>query len=1561
MKKIINVLLCITLLFATVMQTVRVFAEEVPNIASVSTRLYTLDDQTKFDTGSTATVYVSATGSSETTDSPYSLVYLDKTKFNQPNSENVSTAEGLSSVEITENETHYIIRLNYTLLAAGASISVPFNAILTNRAWYKGEKSTIKTELYSKNNVLLSEDSSVTLEANTRVYYVFIAGEKYPSSGLFDVFDKDTDETHTKLSSDYIDTMRVSVSGDFYSKTLGDSRSTKIEISVPEHVIFDPTLPNNREWTYNSETKTVSMIVPTISKDEYKHVDFKYSNDFTIGDKVVYNVTRQFVNEKGVVVDDGRQVNSTDRTHQYIATNSAGIIQKQALDRKIATGDKDVRVFDEDNFQTFEWDIAWGFKDQLDGQDSSNLRVVFKSIEDSPHENILAFKGYKYVLHYKDHYDESTIAALSANKLIGILPDGTEEVIATNIKPTEATGNDAFRNYVGAKYSTIPFQEIPVKEYKTVKLVFDKEVSIPYYRQTQIHLQYQTQLTKAGHELVKTTLRERLEKGSTDPYPVINKFSSTSSVGNGNSPITDEKNKIYLVGNSANISVFENILLINGTSRSTAALVGDTVRPLTRFKIAQNRTIQSNMMEQGKVIFLVPEGLEFQEFSVFDDERLKVDTENYDIIYNYKNTGKTAYIFPVTLTQTEKDETLYMYMGPIFKATRELAEGSNSIETYLSWTNNERNGEEAWYLGSNPDELDTNDNGKTDDKIVKATNKFSFAPPKELIITKTVKLPEETQYTSGANVDGTGTANYKVSLINVLDNPVSNISIIDVLPKLDDLQTVANQDGDYLPRETEFPVTLNGPIVATENYDVYYSTDTPKQTLSENARSTWLSADQVSDFSKVTMFKAVMKQGYMLNSGNTDSLTFDVAVPSTVSVTDKQKAVNTAAYYYGNDITSAVESKRAILLFNEYTVRGTIFDDVNKDGIYNGGDTLVPERKVTLYSVSQDGTEKEIAATKTNSNGQYTFEDVVELRGNYKVKVTLEDEETVATLVPSTDNIIGTDINDRAENSFTLSPTQKVKVVNAGLVIPKRSTVTVNHVFIGNEEKNSTETKTDIIGKTYEFSPRTDVEGYELIKTEGQPKGEYVETASVVTFTYASKKTSVTVTKTWEDSNNQDGKRPETVTVVLSKKIDGKSTEVIRKELTIANQTDDNTWQYTFEELPLYEKSTKVEYTVDEELSGDIYTKFVNGYTITNTHKPEMIDIVGKKVWNDANNQDGKRPETITVRLLADGTLVSEQVIRQSDTPNEWSFTFQNQPKYKAGQEIVYTVEEVSVDGYATDITKYVITNTHTPEVKDIQGKKVWDDANNQDGKRPESITLELMNGDKVVQKQIVKAPEDNTTASEWGYQFKELPVYENGQEIAYSVREVPVKDYEATYETSVDGEITITNTHIPETIDVIGKKVWKDYDNVFNKRPESITINLKRGDKVIDTQVVKAPETEEKVNEWSYTFKDLPKYENGQEIVYSVSEEEVKGYKTEIEDYVITNTYVYVRIPDKSDEPSTPESDKETTSSNNHEMNATNQSLPKTGTDTSVSMFVAGIGILSMLMGYVLYRKNEQ
>lgn len=388
--------------------------------------------------------------------------------------------------------------------------------------------------------------------------------------------------------------------------------------------------------------------------------------------------------------------------------------------------------------------------------------------------------------------------------------------------------------------------------------------------------------------------------------------------------------------------------------------------------------------------------------------------------------------------------------------------------------------------------------------------------------------------------------------------------------------------------------------------------------------------------------------------------------------------------------------------------------------------------------------------------------------------------------------------------------------------------------------------------------------------------------------TYTPTKTEVPVKKVWKDENNQDGKRPSSVTVKLL--ADGQDTGKTL-ELNAANG-----WAGSFKDLDADKGGTPIQYTVVEvtvagytsEVTGDA----ASGFTITNSYSPETVDVKATKNWDDANNQDGKRPTKITINLLADGQKVDSKEV-QAAADGTWTVEFTKLAKYKTGKEIKYTVTEEAVAEYESTITDFTITNKYAPKEIDYKVTKVWKDANNQDGKRPESVTVQLfksVDGSKPVAvegKKLTLTAKDKTDDNTWVASFTKLPQYEAGKEITYSIEEV---DVPAGYESSVTGQV-VTNTYNPETVVLSGTKVWKDNNNQDGKRTTSVKVQILNGEKV-----VQEIEVSEKTG-WKFESKKLPKYENGKEIKYTVKETAMTEYKATITTdkdgkYTITNEH---------------------------------------------------------------------
>ena len=365
--------------------------------------------------------------------------------------------------------------------------------------------------------------------------------------------------------------------------------------------------------------------------------------------------------------------------------------------------------------------------------------------------------------------------------------------------------------------------------------------------------------------------------------------------------------------------------------------------------------------------------------------------------------------------------------------------------------------------------------------------------------------------------------------------------------------------------------------------------------------------------------------------------------------------------------------------------------------------------------------------------------------------------------------------------------------------------------------------------------------------------------------THIPEKVDVAGQKTWNDNDDQDGMRPQRITIRLHKTVDGVTTEIKNAAVTAANN-----WKWHFVDLPKYESGKEITYTVTED-AVEGYTTQQDGYNFTNTHGTEETSVSGAKTWNDNNDQDGKRPASITINLLANGEKVASKTVTAADG---WKWTFDKLPKYEGGKLIAYTITEDAVANYTSTVDGYNVTNSYTTETTQISGHKIWADDSNRDGKRPASITINLLaNGKKVDSKTV-------TASNGWMWAFTELPKYEGGKLIAYTITEEPV----ANYTSAVDG-YNVTNSYTTETTSVSGAKTWNDNNDQDGKRPTSITINLLANGKKVASKVV----TEK--DGWKWTFDKLPKYEGGKLIAYTITENAVSGYTTMVAGYDVVNS----------------------------------------------------------------------
>ncbi|KRN98105.1 Collagen adhesin [Companilactobacillus kimchiensis] len=390
-------------------------------------------------------------------------------------------------------------------------------------------------------------------------------------------------------------------------------------------------------------------------------------------------------------------------------------------------------------------------------------------------------------------------------------------------------------------------------------------------------------------------------------------------------------------------------------------------------------------------------------------------------------------------------------------------------------------------------------------------------------------------------------------------------------------------------------------------------------------------------------------------------------------------------------------------------------------------------------------------------------------------------------------------------------------------------------------------------------------------------------------------KTKYTITKVWNDGKEQNNHAPITIGI-----FDGNNLRPTGYPDDI-HLSKDNNWTYTFTGLA---KDT-IWYTSEinaskKYIATDSYN-YGNSYdkTITNTLATNLN--VTKK-WDD--NNYASRPTEIQVQLYANDNNQGAKALGTPETlnnDNNWSYTFgaddpnntanaTNQlPKYDSdNKEITYTAKEVSVpDGYNNptisynnDKTEETITNTRdsttpTDDTRNFTVTKKWADNNNDTGKRPTSIKIQLFaNGEPSGDPITItgdKASDDN-----WTHTWNDLAKQADGKDITYSVQEIdPDNNYAVNIDKADTNDTIITNTlksTTPPTdnnTDFTVTKKWNDENDKDKIRPTSVNVQLLDSDNNV---IQKA--TLDETNNWTTTWKDLDS-----KLTYHVQEDSVSGY----------------------------------------------------------------------------------
>lgn len=209
-----------------------------------------------------------------------------------------------------------------------------------------------------------------------------------------------------------------------------------------------------------------------------------------------------------------------------------------------------------------------------------------------------------------------------------------------------------------------------------------------------------------------------------------------------------------------------------------------------------------------------------------------------------------------------------------------------------------------------------------------------------------------------------------------------------------------------------------------------------------------------------------------------------------------------------------------------------------------------------------------------------------------------------------------------------------------------------------------------------------------------------------------------------------------------------------------------------------------------------------------------------------------------------------------------------------------YTVQEIKApEGYLRSSDKYRInadqfdltqvaflnlSNVKAGQKRSISVNMKWSDAGNQAQGRPGKVIVELLQNGQGTGKTI-----ELSQANAWKADFTELPKFDdNGKIYSYTIREQEIAGYSPAISGTASLGFTLTNT-VNKKISIPVTKVWSGK----GEHPSSVTVRLLANGKQIAYQQLSA------ANNWQYTFSNLERSKNGQEIRYTLTEDAVPGF----------------------------------------------------------------------------------
>ena len=520
------------------------------------------------------------------------------------------------------------------------------------------------------------------------------------------------------------------------------------------------------------------------------------------------------------------------------------------------------------------------------------------------------------------------------------------------------------------------------------------------------------------------------------------------------------------------------------------------------------------------------------------------------IVPNYKGSGKTALIWDMNTLEKGKTKPFSPYYGNGLFQLKFLTKirpdapngiirwdennpfGKYSNGAYLDWSN-----KDEWQVNKTgwTDDYDVDDNGITNESAEIGLTSVSVTGNSTLVAVKEVKghLDKEFSLDPGvAHMEKTGTVTYAVTARNNAAYAMPGVTILDLLPKANDIHFADNTSRNSAFRlklkspvqgKSTVPVAQPGQSVVGHDYeyqkfDIYYTTkEYAGMTQAAYLAGNWWTKDFTPD---AVAIKMVPKDpNYKLPAGKEARFEFDLEIPQSEYRKVKTGDMGVNSIGCRADGKPLFESNDAKVKIVDYELKGRTFLDTDGDGVYDGAKDKVLAGQIvevvdeTGNPVLNPGTNEPYRAT-TDANGQYSL--TIVKNGKYKIRVanpTYRGAKLVPTKLAAGNpegNTLGK--NSISQDAKIIDPFHSPAFMSAGFSYPLTE-LTVKKIA-GNKDKplegaefrvvsdykengSPVYDKTLATGSEFKF---TDLEPGKYTLTETKGVAGYLEEKSAIKF-----------------------------------------------------------------------------------------------------------------------------------------------------------------------------------------------------------------------------------------------------------------------------------------------------------------------------------------------------------------------------------------------------------------------------------------------------------------------------